>query len=510
MHATHRPRLVLRWLGLLALALAACATVSQAPTTMVSAGTVITDVTVVNTRDGSLRPGMTVVLAAGKIERIAPSASVQVGSAAQRVDGRGKYIVPGYLDMHTHALPMALQGHAPWPLMLAHGITGIREMVGSLSMIRLAREMNEQLALGTATAPEVLQVPGDLFLGVTSAALAKLMVREQKEMGADFIKIVNADRDTTLTILAAAQAHGLKVAGHLSPVMGAAEASQAGWHAIEHLGSGFGMLLDCAADAAAIRQSLANGEGARSVLDPKAIASPLLFRALDAPLYQRAIDSYREDQCQALAKTTAQAGTWQVPTLIRLRTMAFSADPLYRNDLNLRYVDKTRKALWEQLAQQYVNTVPLPAAQTFQKYYGMQQRLVGVLKQNGARMLTGSDLGGIWVIPGVGLHQEFAELAAAGLSPLEVLQATTLNGAIFMQREATMGTVEEGKNADLVLLDANPLERVANLGAIAGVFLRGQYFSQTALEGMKRKVEMANHNAPLRDVASVLDHSHRH
>ncbi len=89
------------------------------------------------------------------------------------------------------------------------------------------------------------------------------------------------------------------------------------------------------------------------------------------------------------------------------------------------------------------------------------------------------------------MHQEFRELAKAGLTPLEVLQTATLNGAEFLNRSATMGSVEEGKVADLVLLDANPLERVENLAAISGVMLRGRYLDKSALDRMKDEVEAA-------------------
>ncbi len=116
------------------------------------------------------------------------------------------------------------------------------------------------------------------------------------------------------------------------------------------------------------------------------------------------------------------------------------------------------------------------------------------MKQSGVKMLTGSDLGGIWVIPGFSLHQEFQALAAAGLSPLEILQMATLNGAQFLNREATMGTVDVGKNADLVLLDAHPVEAVANLGRIAAVVLKGKYFSKDMLDKMKNEVASAYKN----------------
>jgi imidazolonepropionase-like amidohydrolase len=132
------------------------------------------------------------------------------------------------------------------------------------------------------------------------------------------------------------------------------------------------------------------------------------------------------------------------------------------------------------------------------------------MKRSGVKMLAGSDLGGIWVIPGVSLHQEFRELAASGLSPLEVLQTTTLNAAEFLRREATMGSVEAGKNADLVLLDANPIDDVANLGKISAVISRGKYFSRAALEMMKSEVAEALSKQPVRSLNTVLDTAHLH
>ena len=126
-----------------------------------------------------------------------------------------------------------------------------------------------------------------------------------------------------------------------------------------------------------------------------------------------------------------------------------------------------------------------------------------------AKIMTGTDLGGIWIIPGFSLHQEFRELSNAGFTPLEILQATTLNGARFLNRESTMGTVEVNKNADLVLLDANPVLNVANLSKIAGVFNAGKYFSKSDLDALKAGVAGANAVAPMRDVSTVLDPSHK-
>ncbi len=495
-----------------ALVLGGCASPASQPLRqLVEQGTVLRGVTVVDTHDGTLWRDMAIVIHGPRIAAVLPDRQVDVGSGAMTIDGRGRYVVPGYLDMHVHTLPMAAQGQAPWSMLVAHGVTGVREMAGSLSFAREARALNAERAAGRLLAPEIVQIPGDLMLGVTSPALARVMVREQKEAGVDFVKVISTDRDTMLATLDAARQHGLTVAGHLSPLaFTAQEAAAAGWHAVEHLGAGMGMLLECSHRAEDVRAAVARGEGARPGLEPLSVVSPLLFRGLDAPLFQRVMDTVDESRCDAMVRATVAAGLWQVPTLIRLRTMAFSAHARHRASRELAYVDKTRRALWEQLAQRYEQTVPRAAAASFEQFYAAQQGLLRRLHRHGAKLMAGSDLGGIWVVPGVGLHEEFAELAQAGLSPLAVLQSTTLNPARFLNREATLGSVAAGKQADLVLLNANPLANVANLSAIAGVVLNGRYLARDELDAMKQRVRVAYEQAIVGDMASVIDPGHMH
>ncbi|MCA3183281.1 MAG: amidohydrolase family protein [Cupriavidus sp.] len=113
------------------------------------------------------------------------------------------------------------------------------------------------------------------------------------------------------------------------------------------------------------------------------------------------------------------------------------------------------------------------------------------------KMIAGSDVTGIWCIPGFSLQAEFRQLAQAGFTPLDVLQMTTLNAAAFLGRTSSMGTVEEGRNADLVLLEADPLADVANLARIGGVFLRGRYQPKAALQAMLDSVEGAYLKQPM-------------
>lgn len=470
----------------------------------VSKGTVISNATVVNTRDGSLTAGVAVVVDDGKIQRITTS-PLKLSGSARSIDGTGKFIIPGMLDMHTHSLDGADLPAPYWPLLIANGVTGVREMRGSAELIQRARQLNAASTAGKLDAPEILMVPSNIFDGSTvasrDAAAAIQQVRDQKAQGADFIKVTNANRVASLAILSEAKAQGLTVAGHLSPALSAVESSNAGWRAIEHLGSGIGILLDCSTDEASIRQSLLNGEGGVTPpLPPTWSASPLT-----APFFQRTLATYSADKCQNLAKTFAANQTWHVPTLIRLRTQHYVTDAQYRTDPNLMYVDKTTRAVWEQAAVRFETTMPASAVTTFRQYYAKQETMPKFLKQNGVKLLAGSDLSPIspWVVPGFSLHQEFRLLAASGLSPLEILQSTTLNGAEFLGRQATMGTVDEGKNADLVILDGNPIQDVANLDKISGVILKGKYFSKDALDKLKSDVAAVNASQATKQLSLV-------
>jgi imidazolonepropionase-like amidohydrolase len=480
--------------------------------TEIRSGTLLSNVTVVDTRTGALRPGMAVAIGKGKIQRIAASNTLRAAGSAQVIDADGKYVVPGYLDMHTHAMAAVDLQPSFWPMLIANGITGIREMSGTPATVQRARQLNADSAAGRVDAPEILAIPAGIFVGQAATSDAAIQfVRGQKASGSNFIKLIAGNRDAVVAILTESKKQNLDVAGHLATAVSALESSNLGFRSIEHLGSGMGLLLDCATDETSIRAALLSGQGANPPFPPTFVLSPRNYDgAKNAPFYQRILDTYSDAKCQALAQAFVRNGTWQVPTLIRLKTQVYADDQMYRADPSLIYVDKTTRALWEQVGGQFRTTVPASSATTLRQYYEAQKRVTKMMKQNGVKMLAGSDLGGIWVIPGVSLHQEFRELAAAGLSPLEVLQMTTLNGAEYLRRESTMGTVDEGKNADLVLLDENPTADVANLSKISGVVLKGKYLPKAALEKMKADVAAVYSSQPLQHLNSVLDPDHVH
>lgn len=475
-----------RLLPALWMTIACCAPL---PGVAAQADLILDGVTVVDVKDGRLSPRMSVLIHDGKIARIAP----RIASSAQRIDATGKFVVPGYLDMHAHPL------NAPDPrptlkLMLSNGITGYRQMSGSPELLRARREGK----LDFADSPALLALPGTIFtdtLAPTPEA-ARAEVRRQKADGADFIKTVGLTSANFYAAGEEAKAQGLPYAGHMNMDVNVREAAKV-MHAIEHLGPLEVMLLGCSREEAPIREAFshihieppqigpaspaAQAMIARAIANPAMLPRPQQFQSL-----QRVIDSYDESRCKELAGELIRDGAWQVPTLIRLRTMQVADDAAYRNDPNLRFMPPPVRQMWNELGAQFAQRISASDRAVYRRFFDLQLRFAKLLQDAGVPLLAGSDMGGsIWVVPGFSLHQEFDLMAQAGLTPLQVLQATTIQGARFLQQEAAMGTVEAGKNADLVLLDANPLADVANLHRLAGVVRGGIYYSPAALHKLQ-------------------------
>jgi imidazolonepropionase-like amidohydrolase len=459
---------------------------------------VLRGVTIVDTHSGGLTPNRAIVISGGRISNIVPAASFASDSSTKVVDAPGKFVVPGFLDMHAHILEEENRENS-LNLMLAHGITGWRQMSGSSKLLE-ERKLG-QLSLGT-DAPEILEMPGQILTPTNSGTpeISVAEVQKQRAEGADFIKTINVTPRTFFASLREARKNGLAYVGHLSLGVRSEKASEAGMRSIEHLGPLELQLISCSSLGWLIRLVLALKSPPAIDLSPEKmatvgkliVANPTLFRMQVDPSgmknTRRLIDSFREDKCRRLAQVFVAHGTWQVPTLIRIETMQLAEEPRFAEDPNLRYVPKATRQFWISLAQKFAETVTTEGRETLKQLTALALRMTKLFDESGVKMLTGSDYGGMWVIPGVSLHQEFDLLAKAGLSPLKVLQMTTLAGAEFLHREATMGSVEVGRDANLVLLDGNPIESCQNLHKISAVFRAGQCYSRDALDGLKRNV----------------------
>jgi hypothetical protein len=260
------------------------------------------------------------------------------------------------------------------------------------------------------------------------------------------------------------------------------------------------VLLGCSNDEAALRQSIAQKPPRVPPPTPAssgpdavtlATANPIAFAdPFEFTLMGRVLNTYDESKCRQLAAAFVANQTWQVPTLIRIRTMEIGDDPSYVADPNLQYVPPATRTMWKSLSAAFPTRVPADARATLKAFFVLQLSLTKLLDDAGVPMMTGTDSGGSaqFCIPGFALHQEFDLLDQAHVPPLHVLQMTTLNGARFLGREATMGTVDVGKDANLVVLDANPIVSVQNLHKIAAVVRDGKLYTRAVLDDMERKV----------------------
>ena len=459
---------------------------------------VLSGVTVVDTHTGKLTPNLSVVLANGRIQQIVPVGTPVVGTP-ETIDARGKFIVPGFQDMHTHLLQEEHTPELSAALMLAHGITGIRQMAGTTEMLR-ARKAG-RLHFGNDS-PELLSLCGEILLPM-NAPTPEAGVREvqrQKAEGADFIKTIFISPKVFFATLAEAKRQGLAYDGHLSPGVDVWKASREGMTVIEHLGPTELQLIATSTRAWLINLIIKLHPPKPPDLSPAAmqkagkimIANPILARLNGDPgaikKTQGLLDSFSEAKARKLADTFAKHGTWQCLTLIRDATMRLGDDPQYTQSPDLRFVSPRTRSFWSQVSQMFSSKMSPASRETLKRLGEMELKLTKIFDDAGVNMLAGSDYGGGWVIPGVSLHQEFDLLADAGLSPLKILQMTTLHAAQFLGRDSTMGTVEAGKNANLVLLNHNPVEDAKNLHGIHAVVREGNFYSRENLADLKAQV----------------------
>jgi imidazolonepropionase-like amidohydrolase len=406
------------------------------------------------------------------------------------VDGTGKFLIPGLWDMHVHG---AADGRAPWShlLFVANGVVGVRDMAGppDARAWRAAQAGNQDPSPTIYLGSPIVDGPNptwpDESIVVTDAAQGREVVDQQRERGADFIKVYSKlSHDSYFAIADEANQRGIPFEGHVPEAVTAAEASDAGQKSIEHLTR---VADSCAKDETSIDAEMQRQEA--------------LFRAPDATMAQkidagrsilglnmRVVDTFDEATAQALFARFVKNKTWQCPTLTLLR--AQMDDPLTASDPRLKYLSKAVRAKWD--AGYYAHVPPGPRAAIIKLsklQFDESLRLVGLMNRAGVPFLAGTDTMNPQCFPGFGIHDELALLVDAGLTPLAALEAATRNAAEFMGQLDRRGTIEVGKTADLVVLDKDPLADIHNTRSIQAVVLGGKLYPRAALDAMLAKAQ---------------------
>jgi imidazolonepropionase-like amidohydrolase len=450
--------------------------------------TVITDVNVVDVRTGVVHPDQIVVIDKNRIMAVGSRKDTRYPRNAPTIlNARGGYLIPGLWDMHVHLafgdwFPRA--DEITLPLLVANGITGVRDMGSDLETVQAWRneiESGRMLGPRILTAGPMLDGPKPRF--PSSRAIAtpedgRRAVIDLKQSGVDFIKLQSLlPHDAACAIAEEAHKQEIPFEGHVPDAVRASEMSDAGMHSFEHLIGIF--------------------EG----------SSPLEDEFLKGGKTEaKFLASYDPERASALAALLAKNHTWQCPTLVWERGGNLIDVTDFGKDTRAKYVPAYWKEhTWKNFSEEVKQGFNGDDLETRKKFIEKELEVVAMLHKAGVPFLAGTDTPpGVYIFPGFSLHEELQRFVAAGFTPLEALQTATLNPAIFFHMEDRLGAVEKGKLADLVFLEANPLEDIRNTQKIGAVIVNGKYFSKEDLQRVLQQVEQSAKKEPPKQSTGIF------
>jgi imidazolonepropionase-like amidohydrolase len=419
---------------------------------------------------------MTVLISGNKITGIGKTGKIKIPSRATIIDARGKFLIPGLWDMHVHVFHYRHPNPPDtydFPLFIANGVTGVREMWTKGEKMNQIKLWRRQFYDHPGTIPRFVSV-GTLVDGlpntwpncdtVSTAEEARLMVDKIKVSGVDFVKVYdNLNRESYFAIADEAKKQHIPFEGHIPFSILLKEASDAGQRTVEHLTGG--STEDCKIIGILAKNDLT---------EAKASNSP------DVPYIEQVMDVCNEEKALVLFRSFAKNDTWEVPTLVIKKTMATDSAILNRDE-RLKYIPG---GMDSDYGDQWWFTQAPGLKDTLVKREQRCFELVRWMNKGGIKFMAGTDASNAYSFPGFSLHDELGLFVEAGLTPYEALKTATVNPAEFMGMTDSLGTIQKDHNADLVLLDANPLENIQNTKRIDGVIVNGKYLSRKVLDIM--------------------------
>jgi imidazolonepropionase-like amidohydrolase len=453
-----------------------------------------THVSVVDVESGKVSQNYTVVVSGNRIAAVGPNPRIPIG--ARLIDARGKVMIPGLWDMHSHSLD-----RWEWSSLLnvANGVTGIRDpgaVKPAHEIVQLRRSVEDGKTFGPRFVASGRIIDGSpksraSYVAVDSPSAMRAEMRQRQQVGLDFIKVyTRLSRDVFLTAAEEARRLDMPLTGHVPLTVTAAEASDAGMRSIEHA---YRHRMSCATAEEEIRRLL------RDLITIGPLFDDRRYAATEDSAFVLGLNTYSPEKCRQLGERFARNGTWFVPTLVEMQTRFISEDPRSPEfeqrftDPRLRYVSPAKVLQWRTsmaadmgFVQGQFSFGPRGADSVIaerEREVANRLQMPADLQRGGGQLLAGTDVDNTFpfLFFGFSLHDELSLLVKGGLTPLAALQSATINPARFLGREAELGTVAEGKLADLVLLDANPLDSIGNTRRIAAVVRNGQYLSRTDL-----------------------------
>jgi imidazolonepropionase-like amidohydrolase len=463
---------------LLSAALARTAAAQSKPPTL-PPQIVIAHVTVINPGASSVVPNATVIIEGARISAVTSAAPpIPPAKNARVIDGSGRYLIPGLWDMHVHT------AFGDWfpggrdiilPLFIANGVTGVRDMGGDVPVLLGWRK---QIAAGEIVGPHMM-ISGPMLdavlptgklrfpssLAVTTPASAAAAVDALKAQGVDFIKVQSViSHDAYLAAAAEAHKIGIPIVGHVPDKVRILEVIAAGQKSIEHL---MGSFEGCSSE----EEKFIDGQGNLKML----------------------LTTVDQKKCNALIAKLAQTQTWECPTLAWQRGGTFLDQRDLQHDPLGKYMPAYwRERTWKRFFDEMLPDLQRDPLELRKEYFARNLQMVGAQHRAGVPFLAGTDTApAIYILPGFSLHDELANFVESGYSPIDALQTATSNPAKFFGTEASSGSIEAGKLADLVLLGASPLTDIHNTRKIEAVIANGRLYDRHALDDLLSQVEAA-------------------
>jgi imidazolonepropionase-like amidohydrolase len=429
----------------------------------------ITHTNVVLVDSARVESDMTVVVDGAVISAVGRTGALVPPRGSQVIDGRRWYVIPGLWDMHVHVTFDGRGTDAALSALVARGITGVRDMGGGMDAVRDIRARTDAGLLAPRVVAAGRLIDGTsgyadptwrINVGDSLAALSA--VDSVLAEGSELVKVHDwLPRAAFQAVAARARERRVPLVGHVPIDVGAIAAVDAGQRSVEHLGNVYGgYFLDFSRREEHFRRELLRYK--RDTPDS------ILSFAFSAPYIADLLASFDSAKARALVARMAERGVWQVPTLVLQRANAQGRADTKKQAAN-----------------------PQTAAQ-LERLYARQLQLVRAMHDAGVPFLTGTDS---WFaedpISTEAVHDELHLFVQAGFTPAEALRTATLYPATFLGLEASAGTVAPGKLADLVLLEANPLDDIANTERIAAVVRGGRLVRKSEADSLVRAARAA-------------------
>ena len=424
-----------------------------------------------------------------RIVDIKPAGKLNADSV-QIFEAKGKYLIPGLWDMHTHPDDPEVWWMNPdkderellLPLFIVYGVTGTRDMAGELELMK---SWKSRIGAGELIGPEIIaagplldgaDASWDGSVSIEDAGRIKAIVDSLAAAGVDFLKIYSGlPRDVFFALCKYAKEVNLPVVGHIPTNVTTVEGAEAGMICQEHL---LGILMECSRQEENIRNDKIDYGTAESGIDRYYIRNRLMM------------DTYDEVKAKKLFRQYVKFQTWHTPTISMWYKNAYYEEEVLKDEAHFKYLPKYLRKYWQPDTNVHLKYRHPKIVTTKKRLVEFYLKLIEEMHRSGVRLLAGTDVGANPLcLPGIGVHNELSMFVKAGLSPAEALKTATINPPEFLMLDEDFGTVEIGKIANLVLLDGNPLDDIENIRQVSAVIKRGDLFDESRRNKILKNIE---------------------